>query len=170
VASLPGRPVAGKTGTTQENVDAWFAGYTPQLVTVVWEGYPAERNGDLVPQMGYCSDTDLCRPVDGYEVTGGGTPVSPAVIWHNFMMEATADMPVVAFPVPIDMPDTVINSAPPPPPAPPKPRKSEEPKEEPSEEPRESPEPTQESTPTDAGSGLPTPSSQPDRRRREKDP
>jgi penicillin-binding protein 1A len=170
VASLPGRPVAGKTGTTQNNVDAWFAGYTPQLVTVVWEGYPAERGGNLVPQMGYCSDTDLCRPVDGYEVTGGGAPVSPAVIWYNFMLEATADMEVVSFPVPIDQPDTVINSAPPPPPAPPKPEKSEEPKEEPSEEPPESPPPSQEPTPTDEPSGLPTPSDKPDRRRREKAP
>jgi membrane peptidoglycan carboxypeptidase len=34
-----GRPVAGKTGTTQDNIDAWFTGYTPQLATSVWVGY-----------------------------------------------------------------------------------------------------------------------------------
>ena len=34
-----GRPVAGKTGTTQDNIDAWFIGYTPQLATGVWMGF-----------------------------------------------------------------------------------------------------------------------------------
>ncbi|HYO61233.1 MAG TPA: transglycosylase domain-containing protein, partial [Actinomycetota bacterium] len=52
--SLP-RPAAGKTGTTQDNKDAWFAGYVPQLTTVVWMGYPLEdRKGtanDIVPLM-----------------------------------------------------------------------------------------------------------------------
>jgi len=33
------RPIAGKTGTTQDFADAWFAGFTPDLVTVVWVGY-----------------------------------------------------------------------------------------------------------------------------------
>ena len=39
-AALPNRPVAGKTGTTENYGDAWFVGYTPQLVTAVWVGYP----------------------------------------------------------------------------------------------------------------------------------
>jgi penicillin-binding protein 1A len=34
-----GRPVAGKTGTTQDNGDAWFVGFVPQLSTAVWVGY-----------------------------------------------------------------------------------------------------------------------------------
>jgi membrane peptidoglycan carboxypeptidase len=38
-AAALGRPVAGKTGTTQDNIDAWFIGYTPQLATGVWVGY-----------------------------------------------------------------------------------------------------------------------------------
>ena len=38
-----GRPAAGKTGTTQNYCDAWFVGYTPELVTAVWVGYPAEQ-------------------------------------------------------------------------------------------------------------------------------
>ena len=39
-AQLPGWPVAGKTGTTENYGDAWFVGYTPDLVTAVWVGYP----------------------------------------------------------------------------------------------------------------------------------
>ena len=37
-------PVAGKTGTAQDNVDAWFCGYTPQIATCVWVGYPEGAN------------------------------------------------------------------------------------------------------------------------------
>ncbi|GAH21298.1 unnamed protein product, partial [marine sediment metagenome] len=40
-----GRPAAGKTGTTDGPNDAWFAGYTPELVTVVWMGYLELLNG-----------------------------------------------------------------------------------------------------------------------------
>ena len=45
-----GRPVAGKTGTTENYGDAWFVGYTPQLVAAVWVGYPttAEADADRV--------------------------------------------------------------------------------------------------------------------------
>ena len=39
-------PVAGKTGTTENYGDAWFVGYTPQLVTAVWVGYPDEAEAD----------------------------------------------------------------------------------------------------------------------------
>ena len=47
-AQLPdGRPVAGKTGTTENYGDAWFVGYTPQLVVAVWVGYPNK----LVPML-----------------------------------------------------------------------------------------------------------------------
>ena len=42
-----GRPAAGKTGTTQENRDAWFVGYTPQLATAVWMGYPGGADGNV---------------------------------------------------------------------------------------------------------------------------
>src|SRR5204862_5580885 len=42
-----GRPVAGKTGTTENYGDAWFVGYTPQLVVAVWVGYPNR----LVPML-----------------------------------------------------------------------------------------------------------------------
>ncbi len=158
VAALPGRPVAGKTGTTQNYGNAWFAGYVPQLVTVVWEGYPVERSGgrEVVPEMRACSDPVLCRPVHGYSVTGGGSPVSPAVIWRNFMLEATAELPVVPFVTPTDLPDEVINSAPPRPTKRPEPDKDEDPDPEPSEpepvpsetEPTSEPTPSQQPSPT----------------------
>jgi membrane peptidoglycan carboxypeptidase len=173
-----GRPVAGKTGTTQLNVDAWFAGYVPQLATVVWEGYPAEKNGELVPRMGYCSDTNLCRPVHGYEVTGGGAPVSPAVIWRDFMLEATADLPVASFPIPTDLPDKVINSpAPPGPTKTPSPKKTKGPGPKPTEpEPTTQPTPTTAPTPTQEPTPLVTPTAdgkeeeETGRRRKEGDP
>ncbi|BBK33790.1 penicillin-binding protein 1A [Allostella humosa] len=60
-----GRPAAGKTGTTQDHRDAWFVGWTPDLVAVVWVG-----NDDGQPMKG---------------VTGGSVP---ATIWRAFMQEA----------------------------------------------------------------------------------
>ena len=60
-----GRPAAGKTGTSQDFRDAWFVGYTPDLVTGVWVG-----NDDNSPMK---------------NVTGGSMP---AEIWKGFMSEA----------------------------------------------------------------------------------
>ncbi len=76
-----GRPAAGKTGTTSDYSDAWFAGYVPQLATGVWMGSP-EGN---VPM----------RDVGGIRVTGGSYP---ARIWQAFMGPAMAGQPVVPFP------------------------------------------------------------------------
>jgi len=164
-----GRPVAGKTGTTQSNRDAWFVGYIPQLVTVVWEGYAFEpgpdkkvgTDDDVVPEMRYCADTNLCRPVHGYEVTGGGAPVSPAVIWANYMSEVTAGMEVLDFPTPADLPDEVLNEAPPTPTSTgsPKPKKTKEPEPEETEAP--SPQPTEEPTPEPTEEPSPQPSDPP---------
>jgi penicillin-binding protein 1A len=69
-AALP-RPAAGKTGTTQDYRDAWFIGYTADLVAGVWLG-----NDD---------DTAMNK------VTGG---LLPAAAWHAFMLEAIKDVPV----------------------------------------------------------------------------
>ena len=72
-AALPdGRPAAGKTGTTENYGDAWFVGYTPQLVTAVWVGDP-ER---LRPML-----TDF----HGEPVAGG---TFPALIWRTFTERA----------------------------------------------------------------------------------
>jgi penicillin-binding protein 1A len=127
-AAQIGRPVAGKTGTTQDNRDAWFAGYTPELATVVWMGYPIEPGpdkkpgtvDDVSPLMHYCYDPAMCRPVHGIEVTGGSFP---ATIWGVYMQAALEGLPISSFTAPIDMPDTLIN--PPPPPAPPKDEKED---------------------------------------------
>ncbi len=71
-AALSDRPVAGKTGTTENYGDAWFVGYVPQLTVAVWVGYPREL-----------------RPMEteyhGEPVAGG---TFPAEIWHTFMQEA----------------------------------------------------------------------------------
>lgn len=70
-AAQIGRPAAGKTGTTQQYRDAWFVGYTPDLVTAVWVGYP-----DSQKEM---------TSVHGRNVTGGSFP---AQIWARFMKQA----------------------------------------------------------------------------------
>lgn len=82
-----GRPAAGKTGTTQNNADAWFVGYTPSLTAAAWMGYP-EGNRSM---------TDLHS---AEEVSGGGLP---AEMWRRFMELATADTPVEEFPAPADL-------------------------------------------------------------------
>jgi len=74
-----GRPAAGKTGTTQDYRDAWFVGYTPQLVCSVWMGFTPERP---------------MRSVHGRKVFGG---TFPAPIWHDFMIKALANQPVLDF-------------------------------------------------------------------------
>ncbi len=79
-AAAIGRPAAGKTGTTTDYCDAWFVGYTPELVTAVWVGYPSERK----PM------TD----VHGAKVTGGSLP---AQIWAAFMQAALQDVPIADF-------------------------------------------------------------------------
>jgi penicillin-binding protein 1A len=73
VAALSsGRPAAGKTGTTENYGDAWFVGYTPQLVAAVWVGYP-----NSVRPMTY--------EYHGKPVAGG---TFPALIWKSFMEHA----------------------------------------------------------------------------------
>ena len=72
LAAIPGVVVAGKTGTTSNYADAWFVGWTPQLTTAVWVGYP---QGAIPMNTNY----------NGAPVEGG---TFPAVIWHNFMVQA----------------------------------------------------------------------------------
>jgi penicillin-binding protein 1A len=75
------RPVAGKTGTTNEQVDAWFVGYTPDLLTTVWIGY--DDNRSLGPQI------------------TGGRVATP--LWTSFMREALEGQAVTDF----EMPDGI---------------------------------------------------------------
>jgi penicillin-binding protein 1A len=95
-----GRPEAGKTGTNQEYRDAWFVGYTPQLVTAVWMGDPKGQT----PMFN----------VGGIRVTGGSYP---AQVWHDFMLAAMANQEVLDWPKP---PGELSYSILPPPPSQPK--------------------------------------------------
>jgi penicillin-binding protein 1A len=74
-AQLPGRPVAGKTGTTDKERDLWFIGYIPQAVTAVWLG-----NDNNAPT--------------------GNASTTAAYAWGRFMSQVVKDMPVQQFPVP----------------------------------------------------------------------
>jgi len=71
------RPAAGKTGTTDKSVDAWFVGFTPQYTAAVWMGNPA---GEIPWSLG---------------TVFGGT--YPARIWRAFMERATANLPALDF-------------------------------------------------------------------------
>jgi penicillin-binding protein 1A len=68
-AALPGVAVAGKTGTAENHSDAWFCGYTAEVATCVWIGYPRGQ----IPMTS----------VHGIAVTGGSLP---ADIWRAFML------------------------------------------------------------------------------------
>jgi penicillin-binding protein 1A len=82
------RPAAGKTGTSNDNRDAWFAGYTPQLATAVWVGFPIlGPNGRQVRMTPAEGGTPIA-------VTGGSYP---AEIWQRFMSAALAGQPPTAF-------------------------------------------------------------------------
>jgi penicillin-binding protein 1A len=80
-AAQLGRPVAGKTGTTDRHTDAWFVGYVPQVSTAVWVGYPGK--------------TTRMLDVRGIRVTGGSFP---AQIWSGYMSKVLARAPVAEWP------------------------------------------------------------------------
>jgi penicillin-binding protein 1A len=71
-AAIPGVDVAGKTGTTTNYADAWFVGWTPQMTTAVWVGYPN-------------STVSMSTAYNGQPVEGG---TYPAIIWRSFMEQA----------------------------------------------------------------------------------
>ena len=93
-ARLFGREVAGKTGTTSDYTDARFVGYTTDLVTSVWLGFDKHEK-KLVDVRGYAG------------VSGGSLP---AMIWHDFMDEATRGRDNVPFVSPADLGGVVLNS------------------------------------------------------------
>jgi penicillin-binding protein 1A len=74
-------PLAGKTGTTNDFIDAWFMGYSPDIVTGVWVGFDEEHS------MG--------------KSESGSRAAAP--IWVDYMKEALKGVPVKSFPVPDDI-------------------------------------------------------------------
>lgn len=93
-AALSDRPVAGKTGTTDNHFQSWFVGFTPQLATAVWVGTPYHqfrmKNISLAGQY--------------YGEVFGGTISAP--VWHDIMAQASQGMPVRQF----DPPSSTIAS------------------------------------------------------------
>jgi penicillin-binding protein 1A len=86
-AKALGRPVAGKTGTTNDMKDAWFVGYVPQLVAGVWVGYDQEKS------LGSSGS--------------GGQAAAP--IWTDFMQRSLAGIPSQSFTAPANVSFAVIN-------------------------------------------------------------
>ena len=87
------RPVAGKTGTTDDYRDAWFVGYIPQLSTATWVGFEQPR-----PMRNVLGEV---------QVTGGSIP---ARLWAAYMLPAVEDFPTQEFPAPpesdeVEVPD-----------------------------------------------------------------
>jgi len=85
VGANPGFPAGGKTGTTDDFGDAWFAGITTTASTVVWVGYPNAK----IPMTA----------VHGIRVAGG---TFPATIWRLFMVGAFAHNAPPDWPLPKD--------------------------------------------------------------------
>jgi penicillin-binding protein 1A len=81
-----GRPAAGKTGTTDRFVDAWFVGYVPQLTTSVWVGYP-QSSRPMINVRGY------------QQINGENFPLD---IWAAYMSRAVQKYPYAEFEEPSD--------------------------------------------------------------------
>ncbi|MEV8066745.1 transglycosylase domain-containing protein [Streptomyces sp. NPDC085995] len=108
-AKLPGREVAGKTGTTDGNRSAWFVGYTPQLSTAI--------------SMFRLDDdaNNKARTFLSMFGTGGKEKIHgasfPAEIWHDYMSQALAGQPAKSFPEPQPIGE-IVNPEPSPTPTP----------------------------------------------------
>ena len=103
-----GCPAAGKTGTTDDQTDAWFVGYTPRLSTAVWVGYPNARQSMgpsafggtyaapvwrqfmAAARAGYCGD--FPEPENALELEPVDTNASPASTTESLETSPT-DMP-----------------------------------------------------------------------------
>ncbi|MGW1256152.1 transglycosylase domain-containing protein [Streptomyces sp. NPDC002513] len=102
-AQLPGREVAGKTGTTDGNKSAWFVGYTPQLSTAIgmfrMDDDEKSKSRTFLKMYG----------------TGGQKKIHgasfPAEIWHDYMFQALKNEPVKNFPTPEPI-GVVVNDTP----------------------------------------------------------
>ncbi|MPV48962.1 glycosyl transferase [Pseudactinotalea sp. HY160] len=89
-ARLPNRPVAGKTGTANEDMAAWFVGYVPQASTAVWVGH----SEGSIPMMRVTINGQY------YHLVYGGKMAAP--IWQNYMEPSVKDWKVEKFASPQD--------------------------------------------------------------------
>nr|WP_234331832.1 transglycosylase domain-containing protein [Streptomyces sp. NRRL S-455] len=103
-AQAAGRPVAGKTGTAEEDTAAWFAGYTPELATVV----------SVMGQDPVTAAHKSLYGAMGLDRVNGGGP--PAEIWTQFTQDALKDKPVTDFDLRLqpgsDVPQPPVDEAP----------------------------------------------------------
>ncbi|MEU1091134.1 transglycosylase domain-containing protein [Streptomyces sp. NPDC005892] len=141
-AQIPGRDVAGKTGTTDENKSAWFVGYTPQISTAVsmFRLDDNEKHKDRTFQSMYGTGGE--KKIHGASF--------PAQIWHDYMAGAVKGMKVVEFPKPGPVGEKVYGGG-----ASPSPSPSPTPS---TASPTPSEKPTVDPTPTTSAPPTPTPS------------
>jgi penicillin-binding protein 1A len=99
-ATLGERPVAGKTGTSENFFDAWFVGYTPQLLTGLWMGYA--EGGETLEY-----DLEYARELNG--LYGG---ITPAMIWKTYMEQVLEGEPIEKFEG-VEMPEENEQTTPP---------------------------------------------------------
>ncbi|MGW3622773.1 transglycosylase domain-containing protein [Streptomyces sp. NPDC000880] len=92
-ARLPGRQVAGKTGTTDGNKSAWFVGYTPQLSTAI-DMYRLDDNEKSGNKRGFLE----MYGTGGQDTIHGAS--FPSEIWQKYMSEALKGKPKLTFPDP----------------------------------------------------------------------
>jgi membrane peptidoglycan carboxypeptidase len=88
--AIPGRPAAGKTGTTNSSAATWFSGFVPQFATSVWIGDP--RGGQKYPLHDVVAYGQTFGTVYGRSIAGP--------IWQQLMTAITAKLPVRTFPSP----------------------------------------------------------------------
>lgn len=132
VAAQLDRPAAGKTGTTQNAADAWFAGFTPDLTTVTWMGYrdsnepmvgaptgggfPAELWAEYMREaLKFTDPRDFPEPSGDFEIVGETAP-APTTDVAPAPEEEAPDEPRPAEPAPAPEPSQQPAEPPPPPP------------------------------------------------------
>ncbi|MDR3084172.1 MAG: penicillin-binding protein, partial [Streptomyces sp.] len=108
-ARLPGRDVAGKTGTTDGNKSAWFVGYTRQLSTSVGMFRLDDNENNKKRKFLSMFGTGGQKKIHGASF--------PSEIWHDYMAEAMQGQPAEAFPAPRPIGE-VVNARPTPSPTP----------------------------------------------------
>ncbi|MBC2865875.1 transglycosylase domain-containing protein [Streptomyces mexicanus] len=108
-AQLPGREVAGKTGTTDGNKSAWFVGYTPQLSTAISMFRLDDDASNKQRQF-----LEMYGTGDQEKIHGASFP---AEIWHDYMLQALKGEPAESFPAPQPIGE-VVHAAPSPTPTP----------------------------------------------------